>query len=43
MINTPHSRFPGEFQNAFPVKALRPFIVLREVMLDLSLVGSPDS
>ena len=42
-MNTPHSRFPGEYQSAFPVEALRPFIVLREAMLDLSLVGSPDS
>jgi hypothetical protein len=43
MMNTPRSRFPGEFQNAFPVEALRPFIVLGEALLDLSLAGSPDS
>ena len=43
MMNTPHSRFPGEYQSTFPVKALRPYIVPREVLLDPSLVGSPDS
>jgi len=42
-MNAPHSRFPGEFQNALPVKALRPYIVLGEAFLDLSLAGYPDS